>query len=393
MQDLRGWLTALGKSALTLLVAAFLVFGLLRGNRRLSARIARLGALRSEKLLSTDLRTIGYQNVVPLARGLTAVVTWTLVALVVFVALQRLLLYFPYSRPMGEELEAELLNEVRDLALALVHSIPGLAAVVFIWLCARSALGVVRRYFQAAGRGLVRSHLAEAVTAPVAERVVGGFVWLAALVVAFPYIPGSSSGAFQGVTVLAGLMVSLGSTSLVGQMASGLVLAYSRAFRVGDVVRFGTHEGTVVSFGLLATKIRTWLNEEVNVPNSAFTSATTVNFSRFNGEAGTFLSTKLTLGYDIPWRRVHELLLGAARRTEGVRTEPPPYVLQMALSDFYIEYELRAVAAEPLERPWVLSLLHANVLDDFDAAGLKILSPHHSYLHGEIVARPGTPRT
>lgn len=188
------------------------------------------------------------------------------------------------------------------------------------------------------------------------------------------------------MTVFAGLMVSLGSTSLVGQMASGIVLAYSRAFRVGDFVRFGEHEGTVVAFTLLATKLRTRHNEEINVPNSLFTSGTTTNYTRFAAEHGTFLSTKLSLGYDIAWRRVHELLLGAARRTEWLRTDPAPRVLQTALPDFYIEYELRAAPLEPELRQEVLSRLHGNALDDFEAAGVQILSPHHTHLHGAVAA-------
>jgi small-conductance mechanosensitive channel len=390
-RGLRGWLVALGRSAVTLLIAALLLYALLRNQRRMSAWFGRVAEQKSEKLRSTDLRVLGQQNLVPLARSCAALLSWVLAALVVFLAVQRLLLYFPYSRPVGEHLESELLTQIRTLALALVQSLPGIAVVIFIWLCARFGVGVVRRYFQAAAKGLVHSHLAEAVTPPVAERIVGAFVWLIALVVAFPYIPGSSSGAFQGVTVLAGLMVSLGSTSLVGQVASGLVLAYSRAFRVGDMVRFGDYEGTVVAFGLLATKIKTPRNEEVNVPNAVFTAATTVNYTRYNVEAGTFLATKLTLGYDIPWRKVHELLIGAARRTDGVRADPPPHVLQTALSDFYIEYELRAVGVDPNERPAALSRLLANVLDDFDAAGVQILSPHHTHLHGEVRSAPPSP--
>ncbi len=381
-RSVEAMLWASGKSLATLGAGAVLVWLLLRYHRRLSERVAHFGA----RKLAAGARgsVLWRENVVSLAHGLVALATWCLTAFVVFLTLERLLLYFPYSRPVGERLEGELLRELRELALALVQSLPGLAVALFIWLVARTGVGMVRRYFEAARRGLVQSHLAEAMTPLVAERLVTALVWLGALVVAFPYIPGSGTGAFQGVTVFAGLMVSLGSTSLVGQMASGIVLAYSRAFRLGDYVRFGEHEGSVVGFTLLATKLRTTRNEEVSVPNSLFTAGTTVNYTRFAREPGTFVSTKLSLGYDIPWRTVHELLLGAARRTEGLESEPAPYVLQTALSDFYIEYELRAAVSEPARRQAALSALHANVLDDFDAAGVQILSPHHSHLHGAV---------
>jgi small-conductance mechanosensitive channel len=368
-----------------LALGGILAWVLLRNLRRLQERLGELGRARGKRLAG-GARALWEQNSVPLARGFATLLVWAVVAVVAVAAIERSLLVFPYTRPVGERLAGELVGELRELLLALVDSLPGLVVVVLIFSLARFGVGVVKRYFQAAAAGQVQSHLADAITPLVAERLVTALLWLGALVVAFPYIPGSGTGAFQGVTVFAGLMVSLGSTSVVGQMASGIVLAYSRAFRVGDFVRFGEHEGTVVAFNLLATKLRTTKNEEVSVPNALFTSATTVNYSRFAREEGTFLATKLTLGYDIPWRKVHELLLGAARRTEGLRSEPAPYVLQTSLSDFYIEYELRAAVVEPAGRARVLGLLLAHVLDDFDAAGVQILSPHHSHLHGSVVA-------
>jgi small-conductance mechanosensitive channel len=381
-----GWLAAGG-------VLAWL---LLRNLRRLQRRLGELGRSRGRGL-EGGARTLWEQNAAPLARGLATLFVWAVVAVLAVAAIERSLLEFPYTRPVGERLASELLAELRQLLLELVESLPGLVVVVLIFSMARFGAGVAKRYFQAAAAGEVQSHLADAVTPLVAERLVTALLWLGALVVAFPYIPGSGTGAFQGVTVFAGLMVSLGSTSVIGQMASGIVLAYSRAFRVGDYVRFGEHEGTVVSFNLLASKLRTNRNEEISVPNSLFTSGTTVNYSRFSREDGTFLATKLTLGYDIPWRAVHELLLGAARRTDGLRPEPPPYVLQTSLSDFYIEYELRAAVVEPARRSRALAELLQNVLDDFDAAHVPILSPHHSHLHGAVhyappgAARPDTP--
>jgi len=368
-----------------LAVGGILAWVLLRNLRRLQERLGELGRARGKRLAG-GLRALWEQNSVPLARGLATLAVWAIVAVIAVAAIERSLLEFPYTRPVGERLAGELVGELRELLLELVEALPGLVVVVLIFSLARFGAGVVKRYFQAAASGEVQSHLADAVTPLVAERLVTALLWLGALVVAFPYIPGSGTGAFQGVTVFAGLMVSLGSTSVVGQMASGIVLAYSRAFRVGDFVRFGEHEGTVVAFNLLATKLCTTKNEEISVPNALFTSGTTVNYTRFAREEGTFLATKLTLGYDIPWRKVHELLLGAARRTEGLRTEPSPYVLQTALSDFYIEYELRAAVVEPAGRARVLALLLANVLDDFDAAGVAILSPHHSHLHGAVAA-------
>ncbi|MEQ1892749.1 MAG: mechanosensitive ion channel domain-containing protein [Planctomycetota bacterium] len=387
-RSLKAWLLA-GAKALAATLAAALVLTLLwRAQRRLSPRIGALAHARSEKLASSDLRVLGQQNLALLARGAFLSLAWLVTLAVLFFWLEFTLLCFPYSRALGEGIGAELAQESAGLGAKLLASLPNLAVVLAIWLLARFVAGVVTRYFAAAQQGLVESRLAEAVTAPVAARIVVALVWLAALVISFPYIPGSGTQAFRGITVFAGLMLSLGSSSIVAQMASGILLAYARAFRVGDYVRVGEHEGTVVALGLLATKIHTTKNEELSVPNTVFTGGTTTNLSRLSQSSGVFLATKLTLGYDIPWRKVHELLVGAARKTEGLRAEPAPYVLQTSLSDFYVEYELRACLDVPRTRVSTLSRLHAQLLDDFQQAGLQILSPHF-LKHGKMTGREG----
>lgn len=387
-RSLRAWLVAGAKALAAALVAALALTVLWRSQRRVSQRLGALAHARSGQLASSDLRVLGQQNLAPLARGTVLCLAWLVTLAVLFFWLEFTLLAFPYSRPLGEEIGAELAGESAKLGTALLASLPGLAVVLAVWLVARIVVGVVTRYFAAAQEGLVESRLAEAVTAPVATRIVVALVWLAALVISFPYIPGSGTQAFRGISVFAGLMLSLGSSSIVAQMASGILLAYARTFRVGDYVRVGEHEGTVVALGLLSTKIHTTKNEELSVPNTLFTASTTTNLSRLAQTSGVYVSTKLTLGYDIPWRRVHELLIGAARKTEGLRAEPAPYVLQAALSDFYVEYELRACLDVPRQRVATLSRLHAHLLDDFQQAGLQILSPHF-LKHGKMTGREG----
>jgi len=196
---------------------------------------------------------------------------------------------------------------------------------------------------------------------------------------AYPYLPGSDSDAFKGVSVLVGVMITLGGSSLIGQGASGLILMYSRTLRVGEYVRISDQEGTVTEMGAFTTKIRTGLGEEVTVPNAVVLGTTTKNYSRAVKGAGYVLDTVVTIGYDTPWRQVQSLLLAAASRTEGVLPDPEPRVFQTALSDFYVEYRLVTQAVPELPRPRaeVLSALHANVLDVFNEAGVQIMSPHY----------------
>jgi small-conductance mechanosensitive channel len=204
-------------------------------------------------------------------------------------------------------------------------------------------------------------------------------IWLFALAMAYPYLPGAQSDAFKGVSVLAGLMLSLGASGVVGQAMSGFSLIYSRSMRVGEYVRIGETEGTVVELGLFATRVHTGLGEEVSLPNTVIFSQPVRNFSRL-AQGGRFvLHTAVTIGYGTPWRQVHALLLEAARRTPGVAEVPAPYVVQTALSDFYVEYRLcaQSTLAAAQRRVEAMSALHANVLDVFNENGVQIMSPHY----------------
>jgi small-conductance mechanosensitive channel len=212
-----------------------------------------------------------------------------------------------------------------------------------------------------------------------------------ALVMAYPYIPGSDTEAFKGLSVLLGLMLSMGASGIVGQAASGLILMYTRTFRPGEYVRVGDHEGTIVEMGMFTTRVRTGLGEELTLPNTLVLGTVTRNYSRAVKGRGFVLDTVVTIGYDAPWRQVHAMLIEAAGRTEGVLDKPAPHVFQTALSDFYVEYRLvcQALQTEPRPRATVLSNLHANVQDVFNEHGVQIMSPHYlgDPAHPKIVAR------
>jgi small-conductance mechanosensitive channel len=207
-------------------------------------------------------------------------------------------------------------------------------------------------------------------------------------VVAYPYIPGSGSDAFKGVSVFAGLMISLGSAGLVNQVMSGLVVVYSRACRVGDYVKVGETEGTVSFVGVLSTKIVNWRHEEVTIPNALLVGHTITNYTRLGEQQGAIAMTAVTIGYDAPWRQVHALLEAAAARTRGVRKEPGSFVLQRALSDFFVEYQLHVYLERVQDRVRVLSELHAAIQDAFNEAEVQIMSPHFLSQPAEKVFSP-----
>jgi len=202
-------------------------------------------------------------------------------------------------------------------------------------------------------------------------------IWIFALVVAYPYIPGSQTDAFKGISVFIGLMLSLGSAGIVGQILGGIVVVYTKAFQTGDYVKIDAYEGKIEEIGVLSTKIRTLRNEEITIPNAVLLSATTTNYSRYTRKGeGAMIATTVTIGYDAPWRQVHAMLEMAASRTSGIRTIPPPRVIQKALSDFYVEYTLLITIDKPEKRYLVLSELHGHIQDVFNEYGVQILSPN-----------------
>ncbi|WP_018411566.1 mechanosensitive ion channel family protein [Methyloversatilis thermotolerans] len=204
-------------------------------------------------------------------------------------------------------------------------------------------------------------------------------IWLFALAMAYPCLPGAHSEAFKGVTVPAGLMLSLCASSIVGQALSGFGLMYARALRPGEYVKIGDTEGTVIAIGLFSTRIHTGMGEEVSIPNSVVFAQPVHNFSRLVTDGQFRVHATVTIGYGTPWRQVHALLLEAAARTAGVAAAPSPYVLQTALSDFYVEYRLcaRMDKSMPEPRAEALNRLHGNILDVFNEYGVQIMSPHY----------------
>jgi small-conductance mechanosensitive channel len=310
------------------------------------------------------------------ARRVIDLAIWATGIFAAYVWLVYVLTRFLYSRPWGEALGSYLTSTVKGLALAALGGIPGLFTVVLIFIATRWVTRVVGSFFDAVEGRRVDVPWVHAETANPTKRLAIAMLWLFAIVIAYPYVPGSGSDVFKGVSVFAGLMISLGSSGLVSQAMSGLVLMYSRALHPGDYVRIGETEGTVTALGLLSTKVRTLRQEEVTVPNAVVVSASVKNYSRLCSERGVVVHTSVTIGYDTPWRQVEALLLRSAERTEGVEREPPPFVLKTTLSDFYIEYQLNVFVAHPEQRVRILSALHANILDSFNEYGVQIMSPH-----------------
>ncbi|MDX6770927.1 MAG: mechanosensitive ion channel [Elusimicrobiota bacterium] len=282
---------------------------------------------------------------------------------------------FRATEALSEELLDYALAPLAAFFSGLVRFLPDLIFIVVTLVIARWALRLQALVFAEIGAGRLRLPGFHSDWAETTWQLARVMTCAFTAVVIFPYLPGSDSAAFKGVTVFLGVLLSLGSGSAIANAISGAVMTYMRPFAVGDRVEAGGTTGDVLERALLYTRLRTIKNEEVTVPNSVVLGGRIVNYSAALGHGGLILHTAVTIGYDAPWRKVQRLLKEAAAATDGVLAEPAPFVLQTALGDYSVRYELNAYTRRPLEMVQLYSRLHQNIQDRFNAEGVEIMSP------------------
>jgi small-conductance mechanosensitive channel len=347
--------------------------------RRVARALMELAQRHAERLTIGGGEVISRERAIATARQGVAVIATLALFLLAWEWLSYVLALFPYTRPWSEELRSFLGRAALGVLESVARSLPTLMVAILIFVVARFVDGVQRRFFDRVEAGKVALAAIDRDTAPATRRLATIAVWLFAVAMAYPYIPGSETDAFKGLSVLLGLMVSVGASGIVGQAASGLILMYTRTYRPGEFVQIGGRDGTVIAMGLFTTKVRTGMGEELTLPNSLVMGSIVTNHSRGARSTGFVAQTSVTIGYDVPWRQVHAMLEDAARRTDGVCATPPPRVFQTALSDFYVEYRLacEVAASEPGARIAVISALNAAIQDVFNEHGVQIMSPHY----------------
>ena len=377
-RSLHSILRALGAVALATCIYIALLWAMAYLRGRLLRKLPDLMHRHTQVLRIGRVQLIDANYLYPLVSRLLGFLRWLVVLLLTYEWLGFILSRFPYTRPWGESLNNYLLEVAGYLLQGIVGAIPGLGVAVAIFFIARGITAFTRRILRRMVIPGTFTWLNQETLQPT-QRLTSLAIWLFALAMAYPYLPGAGTDAFKGLSVLIGLMISLGATSVVGQAAAGLILTYTRTLRPGEFVRIGEYEGTVTELGMFTTRIRTGLGEVLTLPNSMITGTVTKNYSRTVKGPGYVVDTVVTIGYDTPWRQVEAMLLEAARRTPGVLEDPPAQVFQTALSDFYPEYRLvaQAIPTQPRPRAVLLSMLHANIQDVFNEYGVQIMSPHY----------------
>ena len=389
---LASWLKGTGLAALVLFIYVLLLRWQFRLNQKLRQSIAA-----QERFLLQHLSRFGITALVQpdqvrqIMQRLRQVLHWSLILLISYLLVPLLLGFFPPTQGIAEGLRGQLLGVVLGFLGGVVAAIPNLLSIAVILAITILAIRVSNAWFHALRLGRLRVPGFYTEWAKPTSRLVAILLAVVGVVSAFPYIPGSGSKVFQGAGLFVGVLAALGSSAVATNLISGLMLIYTRAFREGDRVEINGVVGVVQDRTMLVTRLQTPRNELVSIPNATVINSAVVNytFSRREIRKPVALATTITIGYDVPWRRVHELMLTAARNVPGITDEIEPFVLQTSLNDFHISYELNAFVRDAGTYRQTLSDVLAALQDIFAEADLEILSPgYHAIRNGDTSTVP-----
>lgn len=284
---------------------------------------------------------------------------------------------FHWTKNISDTLLGHTVDSLKSLGMSFINYLPSLFFIGIVFFIVRYINKIVNFFTKEITNERLKIDGFYKEWAKPTSVIVKLIIYIFALVFVFPYLPGSDSPAFQGVSIFVGVLLSIGSTGFVANAVSGLMIIYMRPFTIGDVVKIGDNTGTIVSKGMLVTRLNTPKNEEISVPNKMIVEGQIVNYSSEEKGVGIFIHTTVTLGYDVSWRKVHDVMIEAAKRTSEIIDDPKPFVLQTALNDFSVAYELNAYTKNPSKMARTYSELHQNLQDCLNENGIEILSPHY----------------
>ena len=377
------WRYVLLRVSLAVLIVLVLYF-LIRLINRLFRRIAKqVEKQKGKKIQSIKLKSFNLLDetrTTQLVISCIRMVQYIAIGLLIYLSLPLVFSVFPPTRGIADKLFGYVVNPVQKILANIVGYIPELITILVIVVVFRYLIRMLRWLAGEIDKGRLTFKGFYPDWAFPTFNIIRILLYALMFVMIWPSLPWNNSPIFQGISVFIGIVFTLGSTSIIGNVVSGLVLTYMRPFKVGDRIKIGDIVGNVIEKTPFVTRIRTPKNEDVTVPNSSIMSAHTFNYTHSAQTHGLILHSKLSLGYDIPWRKIHEMLLEAAKRTPDVLENPPPFILQTALDDFYVQYQLNVYINDADKTPRVYSAMHQNIQDVFNEEGVEIMSPHYQAL-------------
>lgn len=372
-------------------IAGFLFRMLTRLISFLSALIQKVKDANADGFAFKGIRILTADQFDRVAKTLLGFIRLILMVALGYFTLYFLLLVIPPTRHIARQLQAYIMSPLLDVGSAILNYLPNLFFITIVVIVTRYILKFLRYLFDEIEKGHIHFKGFYPDWADSTYQIVKFLIMFFVVVIIFPYLPGSGSPAFQGISIFVGVLFSLGSSSAIANIIAGIILTYMRAYRIGDFVKIGDKQGILIETTLLVVRIKTVKNEEVSIPNAIVLGGNITDFSSFAREGNLLLHTKITIGYDIPWQKVSELLVSAALRSHGINKSKPPFVNVSSLLDHYVEYELNAYTDNPNTMPLTYSELHRNILDIFAEAGIEIMSPTYNAVRdGNAITIPPT---
>lgn len=345
--------------------------------RKLKARILRLKDTKIKPVSIQGYELLDTQKQANLLVFLASVGRYILMALQLLFTVPLIFIIFPQTEGLAYRLLGYIWNPIRGIFVSIVDYIPKLFTIIVIWYAVKYLVRLVLYLAREVEAGRLKFNGFYPDWAMPTFHIIRFLLYAFMIAMIYPYLPGSNSGVFQGISVFVGLIVSLGSSTVIGNIIAGLVITYMRPFKMGDRIKLNDTIGNIIEKTPLVTRIRTPKNEVVTVPNSFIMSSHTVNYSTSAHEYGLIIHTEVSIGYDVPWRRVNPLLIEAALNTPGVVDDPRPFVLETSLSDWYPVYQINAYIKDANRMAQIYSDLYQNIQDKFNEAGIEIMSPHY----------------
>ena len=375
--------------AIALLVAfALLLFWLKRRLEKLSARITASNWLDRQKLRVQREELISNDLLKKIISSILLTVKWLTLLVFGFLSLDVILGLFPQTQTIANYLFSLFSDTVSTAFFSVIGYIPNLLMIIVALVITRFFIRIMEIFFNGIKNRRIKLDAFYPEWADTTLSLLKMLTYLIGFVIIFPYLPGSHSEAFKGLSIFVGIIISLGSTTAVANVVAGVVLTYTRAFTVGDYILVDNVKGEVLGRSMFVTQIKSYKNELISVPNAKMLSGHIINYSMQAGRTNLILHTEVSLGYDVPWKTAEELLLKAAHGTTGLEKRPHPYVLHKSLNDFYVSYELNATTKKPESIPRIYSRLHKNIQEVFGKAGIEIMSPHYRNVRDVTPAKP-----
>lgn len=360
------------------IVAQYILFRLTnRLFRRLRRVIIRFKQQRLKPVIIRDYELINKRQLGRILIFLSNILRYLVLLTQLMLSVPIMFAIFPQTEKLALKIFHYILEPVRMVITSIIEYIPNLFIITVIWLCIRYLIKGLKYIAGEIENEKLKINGFYPDWAQPSFNIIRFLLYAFMVAMIYPYLPGSNSGVFQGISVFVGLIVSLGSSTVIGNIIAGLVITYMRPFKLGDRIKLDDTTGNVIEKTPFVTRLRTTKNEVVTIPNSFIMSSHTVNYSASARQFGLIIHTTVTIGYDAPWRLVHQLLINAARITPGVLDDPKPFVLETDLQDYYPCYQINAYIKDADRLGPIMSDLHQNIQDIFNEAGVEIMSPHY----------------